>query len=58
MQKSLLSQQNGKRRGSAATGIASPALLCRRLGVQAQPQARERESFEADLTNGEKKGKA
>jgi len=38
MQKSLLSQQKGKCRVSAEKGIASPDLLCHRLGVLAQPQ--------------------
>lgn len=57
MQKSVLSQQNGKCRVSAEKGITSPDSLSHRLGVQAQPQARERESFEADLTKGEKKEK-
>lgn len=57
MQKPLLSQQNGKCRVSAEKGITSPDSLGRRLGVQAQPQARGRGSFEAALSKGEKKEK-
>lgn len=54
MQKSLLSQQNGKRRVSAEKGVACPDSLCRNLGVQAQAQARKVQSFQAGLTKGEK----
>lgn len=57
MQKSRPSQQNGKCRVSAEKGMACPNSLCRDLGVQAQLQARERQSFQAGLTAGEKKEK-
>lgn len=57
MQKSPPSQQNGKCRVSAEKGMACPDSLCRNLGVQAQLQARERQSFQAGLTTREKKEK-